>query len=66
MSPIVYLNQVCAVLLHKFIRFEIFQLEMICTFSDILLEKKALVDGILEIFCSYGGTMTHLIQFYRK
>ena len=30
--------------------------------SDSLLRKKekktSLVDGILEIFCSYGGTMT--------
>ena len=28
-------------------------------FSDILLiKKKSIVDGILEIFCSYGGTIT--------
>ena len=24
--------------------------------------NKFLVDGILEIFCSHAGTMTHLIQ----
>ena len=30
---------------------------MICIFSDILL-KKPLADGILEIFCSYSGTIT--------
>ena len=37
-------------------------------FSDILLKKKktSLVDGILEMICSYGGTMTHLIQFCRR
>ena len=34
--------------------------------SDSLLKKKCLVDGILEIFCSYGGTMTSLIQFCRR
>ena len=43
---------------------------MICNlfFSDVLLKKKqtSLVGGILEIFCSYGGTMTHLIQFYSR
>ena len=31
-------------------------------FADILLKKKSLVDGILEIFCSYGDN-NHLIQF---
>ena len=36
-------------------------------FSDILLKKKtSLVDGILDIICTYVGTMTHLIQFYRR
>ena len=30
---------------------------MICIFSVSLL-KKSLVDGILEIFCCYGGTTT--------
>ena len=25
---------------------------------------KSLVDGILEIFCSYGGIMTQLIHFF--
>ena len=37
-------------------------------FLDILLKTKtttSLVDGILEIFCSYGGAMTHSIQFCR-
>ena len=34
-------------------------------FSDILLQKKtSLVDGNLEIFDSYCGTMTRLIQFF--
>ena len=28
--------------------------------------RKKKVDGILEIFCFNGGTMTHLIQFYRR
>ena len=31
-----------------------------------VIEKKSLVDGILELFCSDGGKMTHLIHFYRK
>ena len=37
-------------------------------FSDILLKKKttSFVDGILKIYCFYGGTMTHLIQFCRR
>ena len=35
-------------------------------FPDIQLKKKSLVDGILKIFGSHAGTMTHLIQFYRR
>ena len=35
-------------------------------FLDILLKKKSVVDGILEILCSYAGTMKHLIQFCRR
>ena len=40
---------------------------MICVFPDIKLkEKKSLVDGILKIIGSHAGTMTQLIQFYRR
>ena len=37
-------------------------------YSEMLLKKKttSLADGILEISGSYGGTMTHLIQFCRR